>query len=81
MANLTLSIEDQLLKRARMRALEEGTSVNAVVREHLARYAAGDYDAEDIVRDIEALAERSTASSGPEGRTWTRESIYDRPDK
>ena len=28
-ANLTLSVDDEVLKRARMRALEQGTSVNA----------------------------------------------------
>ncbi len=33
MANLTIVIEGDTLKRARMRALEEGTSVNAVVRD------------------------------------------------
>ena len=39
MANLTVVIESDTLKRARMEALEEGTSVNAVVRDYLADYA------------------------------------------
>ena len=39
MANLTVVIESETSKRARMRALEEGTSVNAVVRDYLAEYA------------------------------------------
>ena len=39
MANLTVVIESDTLKRARMRALEEGTSVNAIVRDYLADYA------------------------------------------
>ena len=30
--NLTITVEDEVLKRARMRALEENTSVNAVLR-------------------------------------------------
>lgn len=30
MTNLTITVDEQTLKRARMRALEEGTSVNAV---------------------------------------------------
>ena len=32
--NLTITVEDEILKRARMRALEENTSVNAVLRKY-----------------------------------------------
>jgi hypothetical protein len=39
MANLTVVIEDELLLRARQRALAAGTSVNALVREYLQDYA------------------------------------------
>lgn len=35
MANLTLKIDEEMLRRARIRALEHGTSVNAVVREFI----------------------------------------------
>jgi len=34
-ANLTLTIDEDLLRRARIRALEQGTSVNARVRKYL----------------------------------------------
>lgn len=39
MTEVTLKIDDEVLKRARIRALERGTSVNAVVRDYLASYA------------------------------------------
>ncbi|MEK9141242.1 MAG: hypothetical protein AAB308_09340 [Nitrospirota bacterium] len=39
MANLAIVIERDTLKRARMRALEEGTSVNIIARGYLADYA------------------------------------------
>ncbi len=39
MANLTIVVDEGTLKKARMRALEEGTSVNAVLRERLEEYA------------------------------------------
>ena len=39
MANLTITVDDHLLKRARLRALEQGTSVHALLREYLRRYA------------------------------------------
>jgi plasmid stability protein len=41
MSNLTLSIDDQLIKRARIKAIEEGTSLSAKVRELLTQYVQG----------------------------------------
>jgi hypothetical protein len=35
MTNLTVSVEDDVLRQARIRALELGTSVNALVRSYL----------------------------------------------
>jgi plasmid stability protein len=75
-ANLTLTIDDEVLKRARLRALESGTSVNAVVREYLNDYAAADR-AHRAIRAFLEIAERSTAASGADGRTWTRNDIYE----
>ena len=79
MANLTLSIDDETLRAARIRALEQGTSVNAVVREYLASYAQPG-SAREAVRAFLERAARSHASSGPGGRSWTREELYDRWD-
>lgn len=39
MANLTLVIDDQLLQTARIKALQENTSVNEICREAIARFA------------------------------------------
>ena len=38
MANLTISVDEQLIKRARVRAIEQGTSLSAKVREFLQDY-------------------------------------------
>lgn len=38
MSNLTLSIDDHIIKRARIKAIEEGTSLSAKVRELLVQY-------------------------------------------
>jgi plasmid stability protein len=77
MANLTLTINDELLRRARIRALQRGTSVNAVVRDYLTDYA-GDDVARDGVRGFLEIASRSASSSGPQGRRWARDAIYER---
>lgn len=76
MANLTVTIDDQVLRRARIRALEQGTSVNALVADYLSNYADLD-DARTAVAEFLERARHSQASSGPEGRTWRREDLYD----
>jgi plasmid stability protein len=35
MSNLTITIDEETLRRARIRALEQGTSVNALLRDYL----------------------------------------------
>jgi hypothetical protein len=79
MANLTITVDERLLKQARMRALEDGTSVNALLRTYLERYA-GAGQAGEALTGFARLARRSTAASGPGGRTWTRDEIHDRTD-
>ncbi len=75
MANLTISIDDELLRRARVRAAEHGTSVNAVLRDELVRYAGSDSAA--AAAAFVALARDKAGSSGDRGRSWTRDSLYD----
>lgn len=77
MTNLTLTIDDELLKRARIRALEQDTSVNALVRDYL-EGLAGQAEPQDGIRAILELSARSRSGSGPQGRTWTREELYER---
>jgi len=77
MANLTIVVDDGLLKQARMRALEDGTSVNAVLRDYLAAYAGGSSLRETREAYV-TMAEAAAASSGPGGRTWTREDAHER---
>ena len=42
MTNLTISLDEDIVRKARIRAIEEGTSVSAKVREFLAQYAKVD---------------------------------------
>lgn len=76
MANLTLAIDDELLRRARIRALESGTSVNAAVRDFLVSFT-GTSQQEATVQTLIALADDAGATSGDRGRGWTREDIYE----
>ena len=76
MTNLTLTVDEDVLRRARIKAIQQNTSVNAVVREFLESYARDD-EQKTAVRELLKLAEQSCASSGPEGRTWKREDLYE----
>ncbi len=78
MANLTITVDDVLLKRARIKALEDGTSVNALLREYLEAYT-GTQRTQRALAGFAELAAQSEASSGPAGRTWTRDELHDRP--
>ncbi len=77
MANLTITVDDLTLKRARMRALEEDTSVNAVLREYLEEYAGERRERIEAARRIIEDARRGGAGSGPGGRAWKREDAYE----
>lgn len=77
MANLTITVDDGTLKRARIRALEEDTSVNAVLREYLEEYAGGRREQIEAARRIIEDARRGGAGSGPGGRKWRREDAYE----
>lgn len=77
MANLTITVDDGTLKRARMRALEEDTSVNAVLRKYLEEYAGRREEQLEAARRIVESSRNSTSGSGPGGRRWKREDAYE----
>ena len=76
MANLTITIDDALLRRARMRALEQGTSVNALLREYLVAYAGSAQMQERALADLLELSTTATSRRG--GATWTRDELHER---
>ena len=77
MANLTITVDEDVLKRARIRALEEDTSVNSLLRQYLESYA-GDDPARNALGEFLEIAGKAKSGSGPKGRTWTRDDLYDR---
>jgi hypothetical protein len=77
MANLTITISDALLRRARIRALEQGTSLNALLRSYIEAYADGQAPMRARAA-LFALARASRAGSGKDGRRWTRDELHER---
>jgi len=76
-ANLTITVDKQTLKRARMRALEEDTSVNAVLREYLEDYAGYRRERQEAGQRLLELSKNLVAGSGGKGLP-KREELYDR---
>lgn len=76
MANLTITVDDATLRRARVKAAEQGTSVNAVLRNELERFA-GLAKQQSIAEEFLAVADEIAGSSGPEGHNWKREDLYE----
>ncbi|MBN1945800.1 MAG: hypothetical protein JW797_08985 [Bradymonadales bacterium] len=77
MANLTITVSADVLRKARIRALEQGVSVNQVLGEYLRNYAGAGTISEAVERAL-AVADRTTSGSGPDGRRWKRDEVYDR---
>ncbi len=76
MKNITLSVDERLLKVARRYAAERGTSVNAVVREFLTQLAEREDRARAARQRIRELADRSSAKIGD--KSWDRDDLHDR---
>jgi plasmid stability protein len=92
MANLTVAVDENLIRRARMRAIEQGTSLSAKVREFLQGYA----DAPDAslerqraeatarlmasidatTREVAAALGTPAKGQGGTGRRTLRDEIY-----
>lgn len=76
MANLTITLDEELLRRARMRALEQDTSVNALLRDYLEAYAATGTTWDQSTDAILQLSARSRSARGD--RRWTRDELHER---
>lgn len=76
MVYLTIAIDDETLRRARIRALELDTSVNALLRDYLQAFAGDDrmFARHRIVEGADVNAQRL----GFGDRTWTRDDLHER---
>jgi 5-carboxymethyl-2-hydroxymuconate isomerase len=72
--NITLSIDEQLVGRAREKLRATGKTVNQEIREHLA-HIAGDDDLE-LERDLE-MFERLSGLGNSNGWKFNRDELYE----
>ena len=85
MANLTITIDPALLREARVRAVREGTSVNAILRDYLQVYAGEHESSARLADGFDAAWKRSSAAATARARRRSpgadapakRASVYD----
>ena len=72
MPNLTISLDDELLKSGRRYAEEHQTSMNALIRKLLEQTVRSQSD--DWLEECFRLMDRAGGNS--EGQKWNREELY-----
>jgi len=76
MKNITVSLDDETYRRARVKAAELDTSVSSLVRRFLTDLAAGESETERLKRQERALRERIAQFRA--GDRVSREQAHDR---
>jgi len=74
--NVTLSLDDKLLERARKLAARRGISLNQMIRDYLAE-VTGEPSAEELAAELDALWAEGSGDS--RGWRFHREELHDRP--
>lgn len=79
MKNITLKVDDETYRKARIRAAKAGTSVSAMVREFLQREGKKD-DSQGTrvaaLKEIYRLADARATKRSKDLRPFTRDEIY-----
>ncbi len=77
MANVTLGIDRELLRKARAIAVERDTSLNDLIRGYLETLVAGESARrKSAAEELREAFARSDAEVGE--RTWTRDELHER---
>ena len=81
MTNLTVVIDDDLLRAARIKALQQGTSVNEICREAIARFAAPAETHDDFMAQLRAVANKisrtTSREKGAQPNLPSRDAMYE----
>ena len=76
MKNVTLSMDESLLREARRIAADRSTTLNAMIREFLEELAQRESKAARARERIVDLCRNARAEVGP--RAWTRDDLHER---
>jgi predicted transcriptional regulator len=77
MSNITMSVDDELLKKARKIAVEKDTTLTGLIREYLEQLVEREEAGKEIaIAELKRLFAQKKAVFG--ARTWTREDLHER---
>ena len=76
MKNITVTVDDETYRRARIRAAEQDTSVSAVVKRMLAEYAEAESEFDRLARQEKELRKQVRNFSASD--RLTRDELYAR---
>lgn len=76
MKNITVSVSDDVYRAARIAAAERGTSVSAIVAEHLRSLSDGGDSAAELLEVIHGIRAKHPGIRA--GDRLTREEVHDR---
>jgi hypothetical protein len=77
MPNITLSVEDDVIKKVRKIAIDQDTTLTAMVRDYLYAVARqGDGETRNRLTRLEQSFEQCSRGMGT--RTWTRDELHER---
>ena len=74
-ANLTLQLDEDVIRRAKIVAAKRGTSVSGLVARELGELTDEDERYEDAMHRAREILRRATARGG---RSWRRDELHER---
>lgn len=76
MPNITLNVDEKIIKKVRKIAVEKNTTLTAMVREYLEQVASRDeWERQKTLADLRRSFSSLSRDMGE--RTWQREDLYD----
>ena len=75
--NITLSIDEELVRKVRKIAIDRNTTLTQMVRDYLTMVSErGELEKQQALSELDATFEECTGRMGP--RTWTRDELHER---
>ncbi|OGL44550.1 MAG: hypothetical protein A2161_05920 [Candidatus Schekmanbacteria bacterium RBG_13_48_7] len=78
MTNITLKIDEELLRKARKLAAERNTSLNALFNRTVQEFVERNSNRETVLQGLDFFFKKSRARVGK--KHWTRDELHERKD-
>jgi predicted transcriptional regulator len=77
MANVTMTLDDEIIKKVKKIAVEKNTTLTGIIRDYLTRLAKReDQRTEEIIKELSAMMNGGEVKIGK--ITWTRDELHER---